>query len=821
MSRSSERWRLEVRWAWRNVRARGWRAGLAVSLLAIALAANTIVFSISDSLVFRRVAYPEAHRLIGFQTRDARTGRVSAGFASPAVLDEWRKQTDLFAGVHGHLYKVIFLSGAGEPELVQASDVTVGLIELLGVGPRWGRSLVEGDDRRTDLQAVLIAESLARERFGNPERAIGQTLETTAEPLNVVGVMPESFRYPAGTQRIWRVFHPRGPLAQNYGITLIARIAPGVSLDQLARMMEQRSADILAAAGARAGMVAVPAQLPGAQSPAERRRMLFVLIGAALSLLLLACANAASLELAGALGRARTCAIQLAVGASRGSLARTALIEGIWLTGAAAVAATLLAYWGIKSLVRLLPPNLIAGSVNPIDLDERALVFMSGLGAMTWILSSAPVVVFAWRANLLDLLKLEGNSVAASRAGALVRRALTVAQVALAVLLLVGSVLYVRSYLALLRLDKGFDSSGVVAISLTIPPQTFGTPAERRVMAQTILDRLRARPGVIAAFEGSPPPSTGDSPTHMDSIEVDDRPPMETNLLFPRLQVEPDYFAVLRIPLLAGRMFEPGEPPTNVIVTEALARRLWSGTSAVGHRFRETPNRPWNHVVGVVGHVRALRDGTTGPDQHFQLYAARQPPPPPVAGAQPRAPVRMTGMAYGGLTVTARVDSRSRTNDLYQTVRAVDPRNILKLEFADDQYARQFADRLLATRVISSFGVLAFLIAAAGIYGLMAFLVADRAREIGIRMALGADAQRISRLVLGSSLRLVTVGAALGIGGAIAASRWAESQLFGVRATDPSTIALVTLGVVATALLATWHPARQASRIDPKVLLKN
>jgi hypothetical protein len=389
------------------------------------------------------------------------------------------------------------------------------------------------------------------------------------------------------------------------------------------------------------------------------------------------------------------------------------------------------------------------------------------------------------------------------------------------VLLLVGSVLHVRSYLALLRLDKGFDSSGVVAISLTIPPQTFGTPAERRVMAQTILDRLRARPGVIAAFEGSPPPSTGDSPTHMDSIEVDDRPPMETNLLFPRLQVEPDYFAVLRIPLLAGRMFEPGEPPTNVIVTEALARRLWSGTSAVGHRFRETPNRPWNHVVGVVGHVRALRDGTTGPDQHFQLYAARQPPPPPVAGAQPRAPVRMTGMAYGGLTVTARVDSRSRTNDLYQTVRAVDPRNILKLEFADDQYARQFADRLLATRVISSFGVLAFLIAAAGIYGLMAFLVADRAREIGIRMALGADAQRISRLVLGSSLRLVTVGAALGIGGAIAASRWAESQLFGVRATDPSTIALVTLGVVATALLATWHPARQASRIDPKVLLKN
>jgi putative ABC transport system permease protein len=389
------------------------------------------------------------------------------------------------------------------------------------------------------------------------------------------------------------------------------------------------------------------------------------------------------------------------------------------------------------------------------------------------------------------------------------------------VLLLVGSVLYVRSYLALLRLDRGFDSSGVAAIALIIPPQLFGTAAERRVLMQTILERVRSRPGVIAAFEGSPPPHTGDSPTSMQQIEVDDRPPEDTNLSFPRLTVDPDYFKALRIPLLAGRMFEAGEPPTSVIIPESLARRLWPNGDAVGHRFRGSPTRPWNHVIGVVGHVRTLYDTPTGPDKYFQLYVARQPPPPP-APIQPGGPrVVHAGMSYGFLTITARVDSRARAGDLYQTVRAVDQRNILKLEFADDQYARKYADKLLATRVIGGFGLLAFLIAAAGIYGVMAFLVAHRAHEIGIRIALGADASRINRLVLGSSLKLVLAGAALGIGGAIAASRWAESQLFGVRAADPTILALVTLGVVVTALLATWHPARQATRIDPKVLLKN
>jgi putative ABC transport system permease protein len=549
-----------------------------------------------------------------------------------------------------------------------------------------------------------------------------------------------------------------------------------------------------------------------------RRRLLFVLLGAAVSLLLTACANAASLELAGALARARTYAIQLAVGASRTELVRTGLLEGMCLVGTAALAAAVLAYLGTDALVRYLPPSLTA-SVNPIDIDYRALLVTTGFAGLAWILSSLPPVIFAWRGKLLELLKIEGASISSSRAGALWRRSLTVAQVALAVMLLVGSVLYVRSYLGLVRLDKGFDSSGVVAISLTIPPQLFGSAAERAAMAQTILERLRARPGVLGAFEGSPPPSTGDSPTSNDHIEVDGKPPMETNILVPRLWVNPDYFRVLGIPLIVGRMFERGDPPTNVIITEALARRLWPDGDAVGHRFREDPRFEWSYVIGVVKHVRTIYDGTSGPGRYFQKYSLRQPPPPVTASTA--STPRSSGAAYGFLTVTARVDSRLRASDLYQTVRSIDMRNILKVEFVDDQYARQFADRLLATRIMTGFGMLAFVVAAAGIYGVMAFLVANRAREIGIRMALGADSRRIRRLVLASSMWLVLLGAAIGIGGAFVASRWAQSQLFGVKTTDPITIVLVTVAVVVTALLATWQPARQATRVDPKVLLRN
>jgi predicted permease len=811
----------DLHWAWRGLVSRRWRPLLSVGVLSLALAANALVFAVADSLVFHRAPYRDIERLVEIQQRDIRTGRPGSSFLSPALLDEWRQQTDLFAGVEGSLTRMIFLSGAGEPAMVTAADVTVGLVPLLGARPRWGRQFVDADARQHSPQAVLIAESLAVERFGDPAAAIGQLLPTTGEPLVVVGVMPPEFRYPNGTERIWRALDPRGPLAAGFaGVASVARLRAGVDQKQVSVLVEDRSVRIGSAAGARQGYAAVVTPLHSTETAADRRRMFLVLVGASLCVLLIACANVACLELAGALTRARTYAIQLAVGASRASLVRGALFEGTLIVAAATLLALGLATEGARTMLAYLPPVIVTGSPNPVDIDRRALLFMGVTAMVTTVLSTLPVVAFAWRSNLLELLKAEGPAVATSRSGGHFRRALTIAQVALAVLLLVGTLLYVRTYAALLRLDKGFDSGGVVSISLTIPPQAMGTAADRHAMAETLLARIRARPGVAGAFEGSPPPASGDSPTSINEIEVDDRGPVETHLLFPKLYVEPDYFRVLRIPLLGGRMFESAEPPTSVMISQALASRLWPGQDAIGHRFRESPQRPWLQVVGVVGHVRLFQDGTRGPDSYHQLYFARQPPPPPPPARSAPPRMRFAMPSYALMAITVRVDSRDRVSDLYQTTRSVDPRNILKLEFVDDQYAGQFADRLLATRVIGAFGMLACVVAGAGIYGLMAFLVASRAREMGIRIALGASAADIRRLVLGASLRLVVAGAAIGIVSAIIASRWIGSQLYGVAPTDPLILTGVTVGMIAVALAATWRPARHAVQVDPTQLLK-
>lgn len=379
----------------------------------------------------------------------------------------------------------------------------------------------------------------------------------------------------------------------------------------------------------------------------------------------------------------------------------------------------------------------------------------------------------------------------------------------------------------MIAIEKGFDSSGVAAISFTIPPQLLGTASDRQAVADEVVGRVRALPGVTGAFEGFPPPATGDSPTMYAQIQVDDRPPVDTDMLLPRLHVESDYFKVLGIPLLSGRMLEPGDRPTDVLISEALARRLWPGGVAAGHRFRGLPGGPWSTVVGVVGHVRLVEDGTTGPNRYYQTYVLREPPLP--AFLQRVAPARPAGSSrpryaqpsYGMLTITVRLDSPAHIERLRQAVRSIEPRYMLDLELIDEQYARQFEDRLLATRIVSAFGALAFVVAAAGIYGLMAFLVATRAREIGIRIAVGASESEINRMVLASSLRLVAAGAVIGISGTVALSRWIESQLFGVRGTDPATLGLVTLLVGVTAIIATWQPARQAARVDPTRLMRN
>jgi predicted permease len=810
------RWHMtsEIKGAWRGVRGRGWSAVLSVGLIALALAANTLVFSATDALVFNTLPYREADRL------------VTLNMSSSPRLHQLRSFSDLFSAVHGYLAGSTFVTGRVEPTYVSTTFVTPGLFEMLGIAPRFGRGFVDADMAATDSPAAVIDHDLARERYGDPRAAVGQTLETTDRPLLVVGVMPPGFRFPEGRTRIWRVLDyarysgGRVIISGFSGFWPVARLAAGVPLEHVERTVIERIPE-LTPSGNRSAVNPIRFGRP----PDERRLMLFALLGAALCLLLTACANVTSVELAGALRRSRAYAIQAALGAPRGTLVRTALFEGALLVALAIALAAVLAVAGLEILTSRLPERITQGGINPIDLDWRSAVFMAGGAVATWGIASLPVVVSSARSNLIDALKLEDRAAAASRARTVTRRLLTVGQVAFAVVLLVGGLLYARTYTRLLAIETGADTTGVASISLTLPPETFPTPERIDELATGIMGRLKSHPGVkaVTRLYGPAPPAVGFA--MRSHPEIDSRPATPAELSALIYNVEPDFFATLGLPLRLGRIFGPDDPPTSAIVSDTMARQFWSGENPIGRTFRIDPSYPVCTVVGVVGHVRNDRDTLTGPtESSFTFYLPPQPPlrranrpgdstgPPPVN--VPAASL------WASVTFLARLADPAQLGAVLGTLRGTDSRFQTKAEFLDDAYASRHAETLMATSIVTAFAGFAFIVAMTGIYGVMAFLVAGRTREIGIRMALGADRRSISRMVLGSSARLVLWGAALGSGAALLTSRWIESQLFGVSPTDPATYVAVSAAIVATALLATWHPAHQAARVDPAITLR-
>ena len=792
----------DVRSAWQGVRSRGWRAVLEVVLLAVALAANTVVFSAADAYVFRRVPYPAARHLIEFDRR-----------ISSRELVEWRRQTDLFAALHGYATRPVFLQADGQPEIVDVADVTPGLIDLLGVSPRWGRALTDADASESSGEVVVVSEELARRRFGSPASAVGRRLETTGAPLVIVGVMPRDFLFPSRGCEIWRVLDLRAP---SRIVSIVGGLAPEHTVASITQAFAGRASSVAAAAGNTRPTTTTTRELRLSQLNPEARRLLLVIVGAALCLLLTACANVASLELATAMSRMRAMSVHLALGATRGRLMRSGLMEGLWILAPAIVAATALASYGTRVLAAAIPDRVF-DSANVVDLDARALAVMAIAAIATWLLVSLPLAWLASRSQLVDLLKSESRTSIASRAGLRLRQALTIVEVALAVLLLCGGLLYLRTYGALVSLGKGFDSGHLAVLSLTLPTQTYPTGQARELLADQVITRLRAHPGVEAvSHPDTLPPGLGEN--YSASLEVDGQPVPTDRVAIGLNRVDSQFFSTLRIPIRRGDTFEAGTPPTVAIVDETFARAFWPGQDPIGHSFRISARQPVLTVAGIAGHVRNDADDPSGPsERQFQVYVPKQPPPGPST-----APASIQNQPlYGFIDLAVRLDPSVRATDLLADVRAIDSRFRLKVDWMDEIYARRFEDTLLATNVMSGFGSLAFFLAMAGLYGVLAVLVGGRLREIGIRMALGADRRAIAALVVGSCARLVVLGIGLGLIATAGVSRVLRSQFFGVSPSDPAMYAVVAFAVAATALVASWSPARQAARVDPAVTLRS
>jgi len=540
----------------------------------------------------------------------------------------------------------------------------------------------------------------------------------------------------------------------------------------------------------------------GGATDAPLQKMLWLLCSAAGALLLIACANVVNLELASSAAAARRSAITLALGASRGHLIGVLILEGALMIGAAVTLAAVIATQGLTLLQSTLPTSISAALVNPLDLDVRACAFMAAVSSIAWLLTSLPVALTASRVSVLDAIRSESRSTTGSRAHAVVRRALTVAEIGISMALLIASLLSARSYASLLAIPKGFDAAGVVGIDMATKPGTTEPPDQLRAR---VLTALRAAPFVryVGAVTANPPGGGGS----ISGKFVMNGRAVDTFVTAAGYGVEPDYFRAMDLRMLEGRAFTDVDPPNSVVIDEALAQKYWPAGHAVGTTIGLNGVSIGGigdvvQAVGVAAHLRNSADAASHVSATtFPLY------------------YRLGHSAT--MSLVARISDPARLDDLKSIVRAQAPSLRVRAEFLRDRYARIYANEMLAAYVMNIFGAIALVVAIAGIYSVMTFMVASRLREIGVRMALGADRRQIRSMVFRSSLTMVLAGAGAGVAAALVGARWGASLLFGVSARDPWIYSGVAALVIVTALLATWRPAAAASRVDPSTLLRS
>jgi predicted permease len=816
--RRRQRWQpaAELRWAARAVAARKTQAAFGVALLAIAIGVNGVVFSVSDSLGFARDNYPDGDRLVILQGHDPKTNRTITGLPADLV-EPVRAHTDLLSAVHATTGTSVLLNRRGAPEVVRALWVTPGLFEMFGARPIAGRTFVAADAGPGVSAAVVVREDLAREHFGDPAAAVGQTLDAATGPLHVLGVMPATFRYQNGNDRLWRPLDLQpGSSRRVPSLFVVARMAPGMTHDALQRGLLERSPSMTPLTAYARGWPYAIAPAPfGDRYGVSPPQVYRFLLAAAICLLLTACASVASVELSAAVTRGRAFAVASALGASRGALVRITIWEAGLLTAGAVSLGVILAAWGTAAVAAALPDSITVRSTNAIDLDTRALMFMAAVGALSWLVAALPVLHFAFRLSTSDVLKLDSRGAAGSRRAAVVRRTLAAVQVAVAVCLLIGAALAVRSYLRLVNLDKGFDSTNVIGVEVTIPPSMPRTAPAIEATSAQVIDRLRAMPSVAGMAETVEAPPLVWGERYAGPMEIEGQDPAGMAITM-RTRVTNDYFDVLRLPLRAGRIFEPNEPATSVIVAEPFAAQYWPGQSAVGRRFKQQSDASWLEIVGIVARVRNELDQGVAPSRvEHQIFVPRRPLAPADVTTVSRSPT-----AFYTLAFVVRLVDLAAMPVILDAIRGIDRRLLAKADVVDDLYAAMFIDTRIAASVVLSFGMLSLAVSIAGVYGVMAFLVAGRRRELAIRIALGAGPGDLLRHVLGAALRFVVAGAAAGLLTARVAARSIESQLVGVSGTDAPTSIAVAAAIVAAALIATWLPARRASTIDPVLTLR-
>jgi putative ABC transport system permease protein len=775
---------------------------IALIALGLGIGANTAVFTVLNSVLLRPLPYPESHRLMLL------SHAPQGGFFGPmlGVVEsdylEFRDRNQAFEGIATFSGAQVSLTGAGEPVRLPAANVTSAFFDVLRIKPVIGPGFHTG---ATDQ--VILGDAIWRSRFRSDSNIIGKKIQLDGVPHTVAGVMPPGLRFPSDAD-LWTQFEVRINPHNAFFRPVVGRLKPGWSA---AQAYGEFTAIL------RALHPVAPGQKPRRNAPVAKimplkellvgdiRSSLRIFAGAVAFVLLIACANVANLLLMRAESRRQEIAVRIALGAARQRLVRQLLTESLLLGLIGGALGILISLWGVPALLALAPQGRIP-RLTEIHIDAAVLAFTLAASFVTGLLFGAAPAIQAARHTVRDSLT-RNSTIPAGRSR--LRSSLVIAEVALAVVLLSGAGLMIKTLWRLHAVDPGFQTENLLAMSVDIPAAVYKQPAAIQAFHARVLEKLSTVPGADGAGAISGLPLTGFFPRGNLQVEGGRFP---DNYVMDKLVISENYFRAMGIRLLQGRDLsdrDTADAPRVAMLSRSAATTLWPGQDPVGKRISETDHptaKSWYTIVGVVDDVR--QDRLTAPPDHAVYFPFRQSP--------------NDGWLLHMTYVTRQSTPELRiAPSLRAAVHAVDPNMpITQFTTMQDLIATTGAERTFQARLLSAFATLALLLALIGIYGIAAYAVAMRTREIGIRMALGARAADVVRLVLLRTIVLCGGGLVLGMGGSLYATRALEKMLFEVKPHDPATMAGVGAVLAATALVAAWFPARRAARVDPLVALR-
>jgi putative ABC transport system permease protein len=802
----------DIRLGFRSLIQRPAFSIIAVLTLALGIGANTAVFTVSNAILLAPLPYDDPDRVV---VLNERTPEFPSASVTRHNYDDWRRRAASFAGMGALQSTVMTLSGAGDPERVPVKRITASMLPMLGVAVRKGRNFTDAEDAPGAGGVALLASGFAARRFGDTD-PIGRIVELDHKPYTVVGLLPPRFELfqPAD------VYVPFGPWAATLpddrgwhpGIFPIARLKPDVTIDQARVEMDTIAQQLEAAypeSNRNVRVLVTPIQELMVQNV---RSALLMLTGAVVVVLLIACANVANLQLARAVDRQKEIAVRVALGASRIRIVRQLVVESIVLACIGGVAGLLLASWAVPLLASSAATGL--PRAQNIAVEWRVAFFALALAVATGILFGLVPAFQAARLDIRESLNEEGRGAAGSGRQRGMRKALVIAEVGLALVLLVGAGLLLRSFSTLTKVAPGFNPENLLVVNLPLSPVVYADNAVRTTTVERIVDRIGSLPGVRSVGITTTLPMAGPGPTiHFNRAAYPPEGPDDYVMAGFRA-VTPDYLTTLNVPLLQGRLLteadREGAPPV-VVINETMARQFFPDRNPLGERIQlgtdPTPDFPTMEIVGVVGDVKQ----SFASESKAEMFLPYAQYPDAI----------LTGMYLNTvLVVRTSGEPEFSAGGVRNVIREIDPRQpLVNVRTMKGAMAGTVAQPRFQLALLLIFGSVAVALAAVGVYGVMAYTVSQRTPEIGVRIAIGASPRRVIAMVVWQGAQLALAGIALGTIAAALAAGAMESLLFEVRGLDPLTFAIAPIILGLAALLASYIPARRAARISPIVAI--